>query len=546
LGTKEIGVTLPAAVFLLEAFFFAPNKKKFWAATLAVVAAVSIVVVVFFNDDFKAAVHILQSGSYANRGFTMAERLLTEPRVFLHYISLTVFPFYTRYILDYDYPPSRSLVVPPSTLFGIAFIVLTLGLAVWLMKRNKILSLSIILFWLGHVVEGSFLNLELVFEHRMYMPSAFLILIAVLLVAGLEGRWGLSSKVLAAAGAAIFVYLGLNTVLRNGVWRDPIRFYELNIEKAPQFFRPYHNLGVYLGGIHQDEKALSYFFKAAELNPKNFQTYEALGETYFTLKNDELAIKYFEKAESLDRLYSIAYSDMAISYMRLGRGEDALRTVAESLKIHAKDPELLATAGTIILYCLQKRSVPTAELDKYGFDEARALQMLEASFEAGYRSKDLYLNLTAAYARKSERETDEGARRLLQKKVEELAAEARRIFPEDSATKKNLISSYLLQGRWKELLAMPEMSKKDLFQVALPLMNSSRIAEALDVLKAMEARFGRDPFIEFNQAICRYMLGSQPLAVEVFKRYAGDPSYPELKAQAENYLKDWEKRRVRK
>jgi len=118
----------------------------------------------FVGDHLKGTIHSLLQNKYSNRDFLITERLMTQPRVFIHYISLTLFPFYDRYILDHGFNPSRSLISPLSTLFGSIFILMTIFIAFLYSKKNPILSFCIFSFWLGHSIEGSILNLEIAFE----------------------------------------------------------------------------------------------------------------------------------------------------------------------------------------------------------------------------------------------------------------------------------------------------------------------------------------------------------------------------------------------
>jgi len=70
---------------------------------------------VFFRVGFWHGV----MGGYATRDFTLGERLLTEGRVVVRYMSLFLLPLPSRMKLYYDYQISSSLIDPISTLLSI-------------------------------------------------------------------------------------------------------------------------------------------------------------------------------------------------------------------------------------------------------------------------------------------------------------------------------------------------------------------------------------------------------------------------------------------
>jgi hypothetical protein len=59
----------------------------------------------------------LVNEGYAYRDFTMSERMLTQLRVVLHYLTLLIFPISSRLNLDYDFQVSKSLFDPQTTQF---------------------------------------------------------------------------------------------------------------------------------------------------------------------------------------------------------------------------------------------------------------------------------------------------------------------------------------------------------------------------------------------------------------------------------------------
>ena len=99
---------------------------------------------------------------------------MTEPRVLCIYLSQLFYPVPTRLSIEHDIIYSTSLIRPWTTLPAILGVFFLIGLAGRQMRRRPMLSFAILFFFLNHAVESSVLPLELIFEHRNYLPSMFL------------------------------------------------------------------------------------------------------------------------------------------------------------------------------------------------------------------------------------------------------------------------------------------------------------------------------------------------------------------------------------
>jgi protein O-mannosyl-transferase len=166
-----------------------------------------------------AAFHKPLLEAYANRPFTLGERLLTEPRVLLWYLKLMVMPdIHQMGLIHDDWTVSPSLVAPASTLAAIAVWLLAIALA-WRTRFSMPLILFGLLWYLvGHSVESTFMPLLLVFEHRNYLPL-FGICFAVLALLARKTRR--LPKILKALPAlAIVVALYGQTRERAHAWSD--------------------------------------------------------------------------------------------------------------------------------------------------------------------------------------------------------------------------------------------------------------------------------------------------------------------------------------
>jgi hypothetical protein len=112
------------------------------------------------------------SGGPASRPWTFGERLLTEPRVLMDYLRLLWLPRpFSSGLFNDQYAASTSLLHPATTLLSLLAV---LGLIVtgWLLRRrHAALSLAILFYFAGQLMESSSIPLELYFEHRNYIPA---------------------------------------------------------------------------------------------------------------------------------------------------------------------------------------------------------------------------------------------------------------------------------------------------------------------------------------------------------------------------------------
>ncbi len=108
------------------------------------------------------------------RGISIAERLLTEPRVLTHYLYLLVIPHVATGGLFTTPAPSRGWFEPWSTLPAIVLILGLIAFAWRTRRRWPALAAAILFYFAGQLLESTTIPLELYFEHRNYLPAALL------------------------------------------------------------------------------------------------------------------------------------------------------------------------------------------------------------------------------------------------------------------------------------------------------------------------------------------------------------------------------------
>jgi hypothetical protein len=215
LGTRENAATLPlfAALVCWLAFPRRLDRRSLAVLLLAGVCLLAIAWI-FTGPSWSAAVQ----ADPARTGFTPWQRTITEARVVMHDLTLLAYPAPSRLNADYDVPLSSSLPSPPTTALSLLLIGAAAVIAVAGLKRWPLPALAV-LWFLGHLAfESSLIPLDLVYEHRLYLPSMIPIVFATAFVLSAAGdRPRVRAWLLGAAA-----FLACASFPHNAVWRSPV------------------------------------------------------------------------------------------------------------------------------------------------------------------------------------------------------------------------------------------------------------------------------------------------------------------------------------
>ena len=389
IGSKENAVMLPMVILLYDLFLVQgvtrKNLKRYsFFFLIAIFISLALALLMAGPSIFNPK--SLISG-YQNRGFTLSERLLTEPRVVLFYVSLLLYPMPDRLCFEHGITLSTSLATPTSTVMSIVAILLILCVAAAGSRKWPFISFCIIFFFLNHLIEASVFPLELIFEHRNYLPSMlFFVPLSILLSNGIQffsRKRGLQG-ILIIFVILVLIGWGHSTYARNMIWKNDGSLSFDCIEKYPDLARPHHNLGRFYSQKKLYEKAVNeYLISLSKENRNNLAgknwTYYNLGSIYQTLGKDEKAMFYyeqaqkyqpsfapthikkgqlfakkglydeaedeFEKALQIQKYLPIALTNLGHLYLRTGRTDKAIEYLKQALETSPQDPDIMRRLG---------------------------------------------------------------------------------------------------------------------------------------------------------------------------------------------------------
>lgn len=358
-GSKQNAFVLPVTLLLYDQLisgtaFWSQNRRKMTFGILVLVLAV-LLGLTYYHFGHG---HILNAlDGYNKRVFTLTERLLTQPRILIFYLSLLIYPSPTRLSLVHDVTLSTSLFTPISTLFSIAFIIALIGGAVFTSKKTPLISFSILFFFLNHVIESTVFPLELIFEHRNYIPSMlFFLPIAMLIVNGLKYfSYKRSLRVLFAGFVVLFLIgTGNATYLRNVIWKYDESLWIDCMDKYPNLWLPYINLGKYYADNGQPEKAMEYFQRG--LGKKSvsdldilfyYKTYFNLGSIHLLQGREQEALDHLFKASTYGIRDANQHILMAAILIDQGRHQEAEARLIRALADEPRQVDSLSNLGLL-------------------------------------------------------------------------------------------------------------------------------------------------------------------------------------------------------
>jgi len=210
---------------------------------------------------------LLRPSSWSTRDFTLATRLLSEARIVTDYVGWTLLPSPEALSFYHDdFAPSSGLLHPWTTLAGMLALALLFAVAVWLRRRHPLVALGILLFLGCHLLTGTILPLELVYEHRNYFASFGLLLAVIPLLAAPGHRADTEPATATGRTHALpmalprHVALGMlllfwtaQTALTAYAWGDPLRLAAELAGRAPLSPRAQYELGrTYIIYSHYD------------------------------------------------------------------------------------------------------------------------------------------------------------------------------------------------------------------------------------------------------------------------------------------------------
>ena len=306
---------------------------------------------------------------YGFREFDMWQRVLTQFRVVTFYTTLVLFPAPERLNLTHWIQTSSDWLSPPSTTLAATVLACIIAAAICHVRRFPTMAFGILFVFVNLIVESSVINLEMVFEHRMYLP---MVGVAVA-VAGLAHSLVNQPRTFTYIAVPLLLVCGLWTLERNRIWQDAITLWTDVINKNAHDARPMYNRGHAHQKANNLNRAEQDYLEAIH-REFYLEAYTNLANLYAVQERHDESIRLLNQAIAAHPQTGILYSNRGSIHLKQGNQQAAARDFETAL---AWDPDC-ATA----YYNRGRLAAEKGKTDEVLADYAVAIEKDPFFFEA--------------------------------------------------------------------------------------------------------------------------------------------------------------------
>jgi len=325
-GSKEVIASAPLIVWLYDRTFVSGTFRKAWREHKGVLIglASSWLLLGYLVIGTNARNHSVGFGT----GIAWPGYALTQFGAVAHYLRLSFWP----HPLIFDY--GSALVGHASDVAPqLAIVVLLLGATLWALWRRPPLGFCGAWFFAILAPTSSIVPVatQTIAEHRMYLPLAAIVTLAVLAIHAAAGRRSLPIFLVLAFG------LGFLTVRRNEDYRSAVSIWSKTVADRPQSWRAHNDLALALtDDPSRVPEAISHYEEALRLNPDYVMAHINLGIALAKSPGRlPEAISHYEEALRLDPDSAVAHNDLGNALARIpGSAPDAISQFEEAIRLN--------------------------------------------------------------------------------------------------------------------------------------------------------------------------------------------------------------------
>lgn len=362
--SKENAALLPLSVLLVEFILFPSSGDIFSKKIKTFIAFFSLCVLFFsiyyfFSHDFYDNFF----DKHGTRPFSLYERLISQASIVVLYLSLLFYPHHNRFSISHDFEIYTSLFQSGSNAFAFLLIFFLIFIGFFCRKKIPLLSFAILFYFINHAIESTIIPLEMVFEHRNYLPSMFIFLPIAYCLLTVFGKIRIANVLIKLCLISIIISIPIifliNTYQRNEVWISTESLWQDAYHKAPNNSRPAAQLGEMYGwdpekSVENFDNAIMYYSKAIEARSPRASFKSSLnsnvGEVCFIYKDYPLALIYYSKALDLDPSSTYAHKGKAKTFIIMGKFQEAVEQAGLGIMASSVDSTLHTLRGLSLLW----------------------------------------------------------------------------------------------------------------------------------------------------------------------------------------------------
>jgi tetratricopeptide (TPR) repeat protein len=336
--SKQIAVTLPLALLLVEFYFIRGANGKINKQLITIFASIVGIFIII-----GLAIEGLPREA---EGIPRHIYLFTSLKVLVQYLQMFILPINQN--LDHDIVASVS-IFGLKEIGSLAILGGLIYLAYRLFKSNPLISFGIAWFFVTLLIEQSIIPIkDFMFEHRVYLPSFGLILASLsALFTYLPAVNWRNRMVPGAIFLTVFLILisGIASNARNKVWQSDLDLWSDVVKKSPNKARPYLWQGIAYSNRGRFEEAKASIDKSIELLPNFPMAYYNRGNVYKDLGDFKKSLQDYNKAIELDSAYTIAYFNRGVVKSKIRRYKSAIEDYNVTLEYDPDNTNALYNRG---------------------------------------------------------------------------------------------------------------------------------------------------------------------------------------------------------
>jgi tetratricopeptide (TPR) repeat protein len=374
MGTKEMMVTAPVMAWLYDRTFLAGSFRAAWARRKGYYAALAATWI--WLGYLVAGTNGRAETVGFGLGLAWWQYALTQVFAMAHYLTLALWP--SPLVFDYG----QKIVTGGVELWVSAVVVTTLGAGtLWALVRRPALGFLGAWFFVILAPSSSVVPVlsQTMAEHRMYLPLAAVIMLAV----GAACQWA------GARSLAVFWVLALGlgwaTQERNADYRTRLALAVDNVEKTPESPRAHVELGDAWLELGRTPAAMEAYEEALRMQPDLFTGHNGLGMALVRAGRLPESITEFHAALALKADEADTHYNLAQAYLLSGNATGAIGEFQAALKLNRDDADVhyylgnaLAQAGrmpeALAQYAEVRRLEPNFAAAEYGIGTILAMK----------------------------------------------------------------------------------------------------------------------------------------------------------------------------
>ena len=358
MGCKAVMVTAPLVVLLYDWIFLSRGSmttlRRRWPLYVGLVASWTVLWAV---GIVKGVLSTTNPGAHLGFGYheiTPVEYALTQFGVIIHYVQLAIWP--GPLCLDHSWPLATAMtsILPPAVLVAVMLAVSLRGT----LRRS----------WLGFMGGCFFLILaptssivpikDTLFEHRMYLPLAVVVALAVVcvhrLLELLAGGFSWPRQVQRLIGAILVIgllaTLSVGTIRRNRDYRSLIAMWTDVTNKIPRNARALEHLGTANMMRGRPTEAIADYTQAVELDENYASAHCNLANVLLESGRAVEAEEHYRQVLRIDPHHVEAGMNLGQSLTAQGRIDEAIEQFRATTLIKPTRRNATLLARTFVNY----------------------------------------------------------------------------------------------------------------------------------------------------------------------------------------------------